>query len=214
MKLAATVLGDLTAKLARIRDLLRLQTAVPPRIVPGPRSVGVAVYDANCLFSKHTRYVLLGLATYGVVRARWSRALLKETAGNLAGRLRGDSLEELGRWIRDDIGVVRGGLVEGYERWCDQFELPDPGDAHVLAAAIEAGANRIVTANLRDFPAQVVSRFGIASIHPDAFVTLCLDTNPVAVDRLVSDHPASRHLLDKLVGELPTAVAALHELGM
>jgi hypothetical protein len=73
-------------------------------------------FEANCLFAKHIRHLLLGSAVYGIVRARWSRELLKETAGNLAGKLRGDSLEDLGRWPRDEIDLVRDGLVEGYER--------------------------------------------------------------------------------------------------
>jgi predicted nucleic acid-binding protein len=44
-------------------------------------------------------------------------------------------------------------LVAGYEPLIDGLKLPDPDDRHVLAAAIKAGAQVIVTANLKDYPA-------------------------------------------------------------
>ena len=47
---------------------------------------------------------------------------------------------------------VRDALVEGYERLIPALTLPDPADRHVLAAAIRASADLIVTYNLREFP--------------------------------------------------------------
>ena len=211
-QLIRTILGDLDAVLPRLRALLEDPSAAPARVLPDPRSVGVAVYDANVLFPKHLRYLLLGLGAHGVVRARWSRQLLKEAAGNLAGHLRGDSLEDLGRWIRDDTGVVRVGLVEGYERWCEDIQLPDDGDVHVVAAAIECGATQIVTSNLKDFPDEVLKPYGITAVDPDTFALTCIDANPVLADRIVADHPDPSRLLDRLEGELPRSVAALREL--
>ena len=40
----------------------------------------------------------------------------------------------------------------------ETLSLPDPGDCHVLAAAIQADAEVIVTFNLRDFPPGVMAR--------------------------------------------------------
>ena len=48
--------------------------------------------------------------------------------------------------------------------------LPDPDDRHVLAAAIRAGADVIVTFNLADFPSDGLSPFNIEARHPDDFV--------------------------------------------
>jgi hypothetical protein len=59
--------------------------------------------------------------------------------------------------------------------------LPDPDDRHVLAAAIRAGADVIVTFNLSDFPSEVLSRYGIEALHPDEFVTSLLDLTPHVV---------------------------------
>ncbi|GAP39055.1 hypothetical protein ISF6_0768 [Piscinibacter sakaiensis] len=38
----------------------------------------------------------------------------------------------------------------------ENLRLPDPGDRHVLAAAIRCGASAIVTFNEKDFPAEAL----------------------------------------------------------
>lgn len=184
----------------------------PARAVARPGSIGVAVYDANCLFSKHLRYLLLGFAVYRITDGRWSRKLLEETAASLAAKLRGDSLEDLGRWLKTETELIRDGLVTGYERWIDIVELPDAGDVHVLAAAIECGATMIVTANLRDFPADIVSRFDIEAVDPDVFVLRCIDANPVVAARLVEDAPMPERLLERLERDIPGSVQRLRDL--
>jgi hypothetical protein len=59
---------------------------------------------------------------------------------------------------------------EGYELLIEPLVLPDPDDRHVLAAAIAAGADAIVTFNLRDFPAAALTRYDLEPIHPDDFI--------------------------------------------
>jgi hypothetical protein len=48
--------------------------------------------------------------------------------------------------------AVRDCLVSGYEALIEGLKLPDPADRHGLAAAIKAGAQVIVTSNLKHFP--------------------------------------------------------------
>ena len=62
-----------------------------------------------------------------------------------------------------------------------ELTLPDPDDRHVLAAAIRCGASVIVTFNERDFPADVLSVYGIEPQHPDEFVDNLLDLDTAAV---------------------------------
>jgi hypothetical protein len=59
------------------------------------------------------------------------------------------------------------------------IELPDPDDAHVLAAAIAGHADCIVTTNSKDFPNEVANAFGIEIIHPDQFIINQWDLEPL-----------------------------------
>jgi hypothetical protein len=66
-------------------------------------------------------------------------------------------------------------LVTGYESLIPSLSLPEEGDRHVLAAAIQAKANVIVTNNLKDFPPKVLQEFEIEAQTPDEFVVNLLD---------------------------------------
>jgi hypothetical protein len=66
-------------------------------------------------------------------------------------------------------------LVTGYEDLIEGLELPDPDDRHVLAAAIRAGAQTIVTVNLRDFPTSSLDKFDVEAQHPDTFARDLID---------------------------------------
>lgn len=72
-------------------------------------------------------------------------------------------------------------LVEGYEALAAGIELPDPDDAHVVAAAVRCGANVIVTFNLKDFPRSQLQPLGIDVQHPDEFADYLFDLHPDAV---------------------------------
>lgn len=219
-ELVRTILGDIDQQLGRLRDLLdgldeaaeADPTNVPPRWIADPGTVGMAVFDATCLFSKHTRHLLLAFSVRGIVLGRWSRELLAEAAGNLAEKLRGDSLEDLGNWLKSETDLVRDGLVDDYKAWLGGLTLPDPDDAHVLAAAIACGATVIVTDNGKDFPAAYLDAYGITTATPDDFAVACVNANPVLATRAIVDHPDPELFLDKLDGQLPKAAALLREL--
>ena len=77
--------------------------------------------------------------------------------------------------------AVRDCLVTGYEDLIDSVSLPDPDDRHVLAAAIQANAEVIVTFNLKDFPAGVLADYNVEAMHPDDFLLALFDAAPGAV---------------------------------
>ncbi|KRC61059.1 hypothetical protein ASE14_08900 [Agromyces sp. Root81] len=99
--------------------------------------------------------------------------------------------------------------VRQYERLIDGIDLPDPGDRHVLAAAIRAGANAVITANLRDFPSEVANQYGIDVIGPDDFLLDQLDmASSHVIETIREQADATKHpplSLDDLLVKLARA---------
>ena len=93
----------------------------------------------------------------------------------------------------------------------DSLILPDPDDRHVLAAAIRAGAQVIVTCNLRDFPAETLARFDIEAQHPDHFLVQLFDFAPGVICAAVKRQREGRRNPPKTVEEL---LATLESQGL
>ena len=74
-------------------------------------------------------------------------------------------------------------LVEGYESLIPTLALPDENDRHVLAAAVHARCDAIITFNARDFPAAYVRRFGMDVLSPDEFLCSLFRRDPAAMLR-------------------------------
>jgi hypothetical protein len=141
----------------------------------------VVVYDACVLYPAPLRDLLIRIARTGVVRAQWTQAILDECFRSILEDRPDLSAEKLARTRAAMNASIFGVLVTGYESLVGGVELPDPDDRHVVAAAIRAGAQAIVTANLKDFPAEKLAPFGLEAIHPDDFVLNCIDLAPAAI---------------------------------
>ncbi len=141
----------------------------------------IAIYDANILYPAPVRDLFIRLAQAGLIRARWTEAIHEEWMRNVLEDNSHLSAERLARTRTLMNEAVRDCLVTGYEERIESLSLPDPDDRHVLAAAIQAGADVIVTCNLRDFPAEVLARFSIDAQHPDDFLVYLLDEAPGVV---------------------------------
>lgn len=69
-------------------------------------------------------------------------------------------------------------VVEGFDGMLNACDgLPDPDDAHVVAATLKTQAAVIVTDNLRDFPKAVLAPLNLEVRSTDAFIadTIALD---------------------------------------
>lgn len=140
----------------------------------------VVIYDASVLYPNTLRDLLLRVAQSGAVQARWTEQILDEMFAALQRNRPDLDPVKLGR-TRDLMGTaVRDWKVTGHEPLVDALKLPDPDDRHVLAAAIRAGAQVIVTANLRDFPADALQAWDVEAMSPDEFVR-----DQISLDRAV-----------------------------
>jgi hypothetical protein len=138
----------------------------------------IAVYDANILYPAPLRDLFIRLAQAGLVQARWTEQIHDEWLRNVLADNPQLSPARLARTRTLMNEAVRDCLVTGYEDLIDSLSLPDADDRHVLAAAIRAGAEVIVTFNLTDFPAETLARFAIEARHPDDFLISLLDLAP------------------------------------
>lgn len=129
--------------------------------------IPIALLDANVLYPAALRDVLVTLGAFNIYAPRWTNEIHDEWIRNIvlnrpdASRAR---LEEARRLMDSHIP---GALVEGYEARIETLQLPDKNDRHVLAAAIEAKAQILVTFNHKDFPHAELAKWNIQVQSPD-----------------------------------------------
>ncbi len=143
-----------------------------------------AVFDSCVLFSAPLRDLLLQLSVTDLFRARWTKDIHREWM-DAVHRRRGKPMDRLEATREKMDASVLDCVVTGYEDLIPGLTLPDPVDRHVLAAAIRAGADVIVTRNLRDFPDSTLWKYGIEAQHPDEFVVNLLGLSPGPVCQAV-----------------------------
>lgn len=145
------------------------------------RTVPVAILDANVLYPAQLRDVLMRLAVNDLLRAHWSEAICDEWMRNLVASRADITWDDVKRTQDLMDTALPGACVEGYEKHMADVSLPDPDDHHVLAAAIEADADYIVTNNLRDFPSRSLAPYEVTACSPDAFIMMLYKQAPEAV---------------------------------
>ncbi|MEQ8978737.1 MAG: PIN domain-containing protein [Deltaproteobacteria bacterium] len=115
-------------------------------LLPAPFKV---VLDANVLFPFTLRDTLLRAAAEGFFQVYWSDRILDETVRNLVAT--NTTTAEQAAGLRAQMTrFFPEALVTDYEVLIDAMPN-DEKDRHVAAAAVKAGAQVIVTNNLKDF---------------------------------------------------------------
>lgn len=173
--------------------------------MPGP----IVVLDANVLIPAAPRDTLLRAAERGLYQLRWSAEILDEVERNLVE----NDLTTAGD-ARDLINIMRGffpeALVSGFEGLIDAMPV-NSKDRHVLAAAVHAHAEIIVTENLRDFSEQAMAPYAIAAQSIDDFLVSLAERSPALLAQIVNEQAADLEsppvtlddLLDTLAGWAP-----------
>src|SRR3954451_7426417 len=126
-----------------------------------------AFLDASVLYPASLRDLLMRLTMANLFQARWSNDVHKEWIRSVL-RDRPDISPNQLHNVRNAMDLhAEDCLVIGYESLIASLALPDPDDRHVLAAAIVAEADVIVTHNLKDFPPESLTPYQIEAQHPD-----------------------------------------------
>ena len=136
-----------------------------------------SIFDANVLFSAALRDTFVQLAIDGVYQAFWTDEIHGEWMRNVLLQKRNATPAQLQRTRYLMELHLPDARVENYQSLIEALSLPDANDRHVLAAALVAQAENIVTFNLSDFPNSTLQLFGIEAVHPDAFLCDLLAEN-------------------------------------
>jgi len=181
--------------------------------VTGP----VVLLDACVLVPYSLVSSLLTMAECELFEPRWSDQILDEVERTLVGKLGVDSGKAKRR-----LSHMRAGFPEasvyGFEGLIEEMTC-DTKDRHVLAAAVAAGADLLVTANIKDFPESSYHAYGLEVIRPEAFLSRLLNYDEeVCIEALHKDAGRRRNppvstaqLLAQLANHAPTFANNVHQ---
>ena len=154
-----------------------------------------AVLDACVLFPTVLREVLLGVAAQGLYHPVWSDRILREWVRATAKLGPEAALQAEGEAV-----LVRTAFPQALQREQPNIEarlyLPDPNDVHVLAVAVSAHADAIITFNAQDFPKPLLADEGLERLDPDQFLCRLHARHPGEVAQVVADvHATAQRML-------------------
>lgn len=177
-----------------------------------------AVLDANILFRRYLRDTLLHAADAELFRPLWTDRILDEACKHLIAK--GHMTTQQTIALRDFLwDYFEGAWVEVSEDSLARAKTNDPDDDHVLAVALEEGADMIVTENVSDFPPPLLAPFGVTALSADAFLLKLYAAHPeelvVAIQlqrqRYTKSAMSFNDLLEKLAKVIPKTVKEVEQ---
>lgn len=132
----------------------------------------LVVLDACVILPMPLCDTLLRAAEAEFYRPHFSQQILDEVTRNLI---------QMGKMTEAKAARYQANIKDAFPE--AMVEVPEqlvklmtnhPKDRHVVAAAVKANAEVIVTFNLKDFPKEALEPFGVEAQHPDNFLlALC-----------------------------------------
>ena len=153
--------------------------------------------DACVLYPTVMREVTMGAAAEGLFEPVWSARILEEWA-RAAIKLGPEGEAQ----ARAEIALLRSRWPAAERPAATGLEarlwLPDVNDIHVLAVAVDASADSIMTLNAKDFPRGVLAEEGLTRVDPDTYLTGLLPDHETALARVAEGVlQTARHLSGK-----------------
>ncbi len=149
-----------------------------------------AFLDTCVLYPAYLCDTLLRLADASAYRPLWSADVLTELRRNQVAR--GISPDRVEHRVAQMARSFPDALVTGYESLVEVM-TNDAKDRHVLAAAVRAGAEVLVTFNMSDFTEPACKPYDITAVHPDEFLLDQLDLYPGVTVEVLREQAASYH---------------------
>lgn len=171
------------------------------------------ILDSCVLYPMYLRDTLLSAAQVGLFRVHWSQEILDGATRNLVANQQ--MTQKQAAYLQERMkSAFPEAMVTVTQRLIPCMDN-DPGDRHVLTAALIAKANVIVTDNLKHFPAQSLSQFRVEAQSSDRFLTYLYDLFPESmhevlqtqVGRLSKPPMSVLDLLNLLYKSVPTFVS-------
>lgn len=125
-------------------------------------TIPVVLADANILFSRTLRDYFLYSANAGAIEIHWSRKILDEMSRNLRAQLGLEqaATERLEELMNEFIDYALVEVDPADVATAEAVEM-DAKDRHVLAAALSADADILLTENTKHFPRDWMIGHGI-----------------------------------------------------
>lgn len=176
----------------------------------------VVVLDACVLYPPSLRDLLLTLAALDAFDVRWSEMILEELRRNVVAdnpqvdgaRFSSHTLAEMRKHFPEAMVTVSQAEIDRLDN--------HPKDRHVAAVAVKAGADAIVTINVKDFRSRLLEAAGVSVLTPGQLVEAVLDEGPelvtYAVRRMSSrwtNPPRSISEIVELLARHPTMTRAM-----
>lgn len=170
------------------------------------------VLDSCVLFPMPLRDTLLRAAEVGLYRVHWSERILADATRNLVaqGRMTPEKAARFEVLVKEAFPEA---MVEVPEA-LSAVMTNDPGDRHVVAAAVAAKAHVIVTSNVRHFPMVALAPWQVEAQAPDVFLTHLFDLAPDVMGEVIEQQARDLRrppitvfeLLDRLRDQAPVFV--------
>ena len=148
-----------------------------------------ATLDACVLAKAVDRDLILRFRSKELFRVAWSEMILAETVGAVEKILKRKGHKQAGSRAKKVCAAMERAFPDAMyppARLGLLSEIPegvDSKDRHVVATALAAGSEVIVTHNLRDFPQGSLSQIGLQVRTPDIFIADAIELSaPLAIE--------------------------------
>ena len=149
-------------------------------------TVSVVLADANILFSRTLRDYFLYAAHAGAIEIHWSQQVLDEMSRNLRARLGLEPADtaRLEALMNDFIEYALVDVDPTDVATVEEVEM-DAHDRHVLAAALSAEADILLTHNIKHFPRSWMVEHGLELLSAGELLVRLVEQFP---DRIRAAH--------------------------